>query len=63
MKSLLFCAILTSDLQQTLNNQATIVKFWSDIYRTINFDVIKSINSLKIDEIVKAKDLTAPLHN
>jgi hypothetical protein len=37
----LFCAIFTSDQQQTLNNQATIMKFRSDIHKTINFDVIK----------------------
>jgi hypothetical protein len=41
VKSPLFCAIFTSYRQQTLNNQATIMKFMSDIYKTINFDVIK----------------------
>jgi hypothetical protein len=36
----MFCAIFTSDLQQILNNQAIIMKFRSDIYKTIHFDVI-----------------------
>jgi hypothetical protein len=41
VKSPMFCAIFTSDLQQTLNNQATIMKFRSDMYKIIKFDVIK----------------------
>jgi hypothetical protein len=40
-KSALFCAIFASDRQQALNNNATIMKFRSDIYKTINVDVIK----------------------
>jgi hypothetical protein len=53
VKSPLFCAIFTSDLQQTLNNQATIMKFRS---------CDKSIIGIKVGEIGKAKDLSAPLH-
>jgi hypothetical protein len=51
----LFCVIFTSGLQQTLNNQVTIIKFRSDVYKTINFD------ERKVGEIGKAKDLSAPL--
>jgi hypothetical protein len=61
VKSPLFFSIFTSDLQQTLNHQATILKFRSDIYKTINFDMIKSIISIKVGETGKAKDLSAPL--
>jgi hypothetical protein len=39
-----FCTIFTSDLQQTLNNQATIVKFGSDTYTAINCDVVKVLS-------------------
>jgi hypothetical protein len=41
VKTPLFCAIFTSDRQQTLNNHTTIMKFKSDIYKTIIFDVIE----------------------
>jgi hypothetical protein len=41
MKSSLFCAIFTSDLQQALNNQATVMTYRSDMYKTVNFEVIK----------------------
>jgi hypothetical protein len=34
----------------------------SDIYKTINFDVIKVLLE-KIGEIIKAKDFSAPLLN
>jgi hypothetical protein len=55
VKSPLFCAIFTADLQLTLHNQATFMNFRSDIYKTVNFDVIK------VGEIGKAKDLSASL--
>jgi hypothetical protein len=55
VNSPLFCAIFSSDLLQTLNNEATIMKFRSDIYKTINFDV------RKVGEIGKAEDLSAHL--
>jgi hypothetical protein len=37
------------------------MKFRSYIYKTINFDVIKCIISLRVGEIGKAKDLSASL--
>jgi hypothetical protein len=37
----LFCAIFTLDMQQTVNNQATLMKFRPSINKTINYDVIK----------------------
>jgi hypothetical protein len=42
VKSPLFCTIFTSDLQETLNNQAAITKFMTDIYKkTINIEGMK----------------------
>jgi hypothetical protein len=49
VKSPLFCTVFTLDLQQTLNNQAAIMKFRPD----------KSIISIRVGEIGKAKDLSA----
>jgi hypothetical protein len=43
---------------QAVNNQATIMKLRSDMYKTINFDVIKLL-LLKLNR--KAKDLPITL--
>jgi hypothetical protein len=61
VKSLLFCDIFTSDLQETLNNQTTTMKFRSDVYKTINFDEIKVLLVPEKGERRKAEDLPAPL--
>jgi hypothetical protein len=53
VKSQLLWAILISDLQQTFNNRATIMKFRSDVYKTINFAVIKVLLLLLLLYVVQ----------
>jgi hypothetical protein len=61
-KSELFCAIFSSDLQQTLNKNAAVVKFRLDIYSN-EVCCNKSIISVKVGEIGETKVLSAPLRS
>jgi hypothetical protein len=45
-----FCEIFISDPQHTLNNHVTVMKFRSDIHKTVNFDVVKVLIK-KVGEI------------
>lgn len=49
-------SIFITNLQQTQNDQATVMKFRSDLYKPVN------INVIEVSEVGKAKDLSvAPL--
>jgi hypothetical protein len=63
MKSLLFCSIFISDRQQTLNTQATIRKFRSNIYKTINFDVIKVLLAKKLRNRKSQRLISTPTYS
>jgi hypothetical protein len=41
VKSPLLCTVFTSDVQQTLNNQATVMKCRPDIHKRTSFGAIK----------------------
>jgi hypothetical protein len=60
VKTPLFCAIFTSDLQRALNNEVTIIKLHIQNNKLCND---KSIINIEVGEIEKAKDLPASLHS
>jgi hypothetical protein len=63
MKSSLFCAIFTSDRQQTLNIQAKIMTFRVRHIQNNKLCCDRIIISIKVGKIGNAEDLSAPLRS